>query len=193
VKRRDFALRTLPALTAFGLVACSQPSAEAAGNGNGGLTSKAVYDLAATGNGFTTGPVMAANTMYVFFDTTCPHCAQLWASAKPLQGKLKIVWMPVAYLRPQSLTQGAAILSAANPAAAMEENETLLLARKGGISVSGDLPEAALAKVKANTEILRKLQAESVPLIVFRNGKSGVFGKTEGALETGQLAEMTGV
>ena len=90
------------------------------------------YAIAGKGSGFTMGPVMAANTVYVFFDTTCPHCAELWNASQPLLGKLKMVWMPIGLLRPSSLPQGATILSAADPAKAMTENETSVLARGGG-------------------------------------------------------------
>lgn len=194
MKRRDFALRTLPAIAAFGLVACGQEAAQAA---PAGPTPTAVaqdaYQLAAGGHGFTTGPVMAANTVYVFFDTTCPHCAHLWQAAKPLVGKLKIVWMPVGYLRPQSTTQGATILSAANPSDKMEENEKSVLARGPGLTPSATLSPEVLAQIKANTDILTKLNSEAVPVIVFRNAKTGAFGKVEGALETEQLSSMVGL
>ena len=190
MNRRQFSLAPAAALAAFAFTACTERSAQAA---PAKLPGKQAYELAATGNGFTIGPVMAANTVYVFFDTTCPHCAHLWESARPLLGKLKMVWMPVGYLRPQSTTQGATILSAADPVAAMTENETRLMARQGGISVPANLSEAALAKVKANTEIFGKLGSDSVPLIVFRNARTGEFGTETGAASTDQLAAMVGL
>jgi thiol:disulfide interchange protein DsbG len=194
VKRRDFALRTLPALTAFGLVACGQQAAEAAPGGpTPSPVAKEAYELAASGHGFTTGPVMAANTVYVFFDTTCPHCAHLWQAAKPLVGKLKIVWMPVGYLRPQSTTQGATILSAASPADKMEENEKSVLARLAGITPSATLSPEVLAQIKTNTKILSDLKSEAVPVIVYRNAKTGQYGKVEGALDTEQLSSLVGL
>mgnify|MGYP002361561983 CR=1 FL=1 len=139
------------------------------------------------------GPVMAANTVYVFFDTTCPHCAELWNASQPLLGKLKMVWMPLGLLRPQSLPQGATILGAANPVAAMNENETSVLNRGGGITASTSLSDEVLAKVKANTAIFSKLGADSVPLVVFRNAKSGEYGQFSGAMETAQLAATIGL
>src|SRR5687768_7910363 len=102
-----------------------------------------VYELSAGGHGFAIGPVMAANTVYVFFDTQCPHCAQLWGNAKPLLGKLKMVWMPVSLLGQASSAQGATILSAGTPVEAMEQNEALVLERKGGITANASLPPEA--------------------------------------------------
>jgi thiol:disulfide interchange protein DsbG len=151
------------------------------------------YEAASKGTGFTTGPVMAANTVYVFFDPTCPHCAQLWTNAKALSTKLKIVWMPIGLLRSSSAPQGATILAAPDPATAMNENETSVLAHGGGITANQSLGDDVMKKVQANTDIFKKLGAESVPLIVYRNGKNGQFGTHDGAVSAEQLAQMVGL
>jgi thiol:disulfide interchange protein DsbG len=137
--------------------------------------------------------MMAANTVYVFFDPTCPHCAALWTSAKPLAARLKVVWIPIGYLQRSSAPQGATILAAPDPAAAMSENEASVLERKGGIAVSSALPDAVLDKVKTNTELFRKFGEDSVPLIVFKNGRTGEFGTHAGAVSTDELAAMAGL
>lgn len=157
------------------------------------LSALEAYALAAKGSGFTIGAVMAANTVYVFFDTACPHCAELWNASQPLLNKLKMVWMPIGLLRPSSGPQGATILSAADPAKAMSENEASVLQRGGGISVPSSLPDEVVAKVKANTELFRQLDAESVPLIVYRNAQTGQHGMHAGALDTASLAALAGV
>jgi thiol:disulfide interchange protein DsbG len=179
---------TAPASAAVAAASAVEPTAA-----TGQQTPRQAYEAAAKGSGFTTGPVMAANTVYVFFDPTCPHCAALWNAAQPLQNRLKIVWMPIGLLRSSSGPQGATILSAKDPIAAMTENETSVLAHGGGITVSQSLSDDIVAKVKANTDIFKSLGAESVPLIVYRNGKNGQFGKHDGAVSTEQLAEMAGL
>ena len=151
------------------------------------------YAIAQRGTGFTVGALMAANTVYVFFDSTCPHCAELWQASQPLLGKLKMVWMPIGLLRPQSGPQGAAILSAPDPVKAMNEHEASVLQRGGGISMPSSLPDDVLRKVKDNTELFRQLQAESVPLIVYRNAQSGQHGVHAGAVDTATLASLAGV
>jgi thiol:disulfide interchange protein DsbG len=156
-------------------------------------TQRDAYEAASKGTGFTTGPVMAANTVYVFFDPTCPHCAALWNNARELQTKLKIVWMPIGLLRSSSGPQGAAILSSKDPVAAMTENETSVLAHGGGITVPQNLSDDVLNKVKANTDIFKSLNAESVPLIVYRNSKNGQFGKHDGAVSAADLSDMVGL
>ncbi len=192
MNRRLFTFSSLAIAAAFALGACSEKEAVAA-TPTSTLTPQQIYELAAKGNGFTVGVPMAANTVYVFFDTTCPHCAQLWSSSKPLLGKLKIVWMPIGLLRQTSGPQGATILAAADPAAAMALNEAAVLDRKGGIPVDGNLSDAVLAKVKANTDMFMKMGAESVPLIVFRNSKSGQYGQHAGAVDAATLAALVGL
>jgi thiol:disulfide interchange protein DsbG len=151
------------------------------------------YTLAAGGHGFSTGPMMSPHTVYVFFDTTCPHCAHLWQAAKDAGPQLKVVWMPIGLLRPQSGPQGATILAAADPSAAMAANEASVLANGKGIQVPGTLDDAVLDKVKANTELFRKFNADSVPLIVFRNAKTGQVGQHAGAVDAARLRELAGL
>lgn len=151
------------------------------------------YTLAAQGHGFAVGPMMAANTVYVFFDPACPHCAHLWEQAQPLHSRLKLVWLPVGLLRKASVPQGAAIIAAADPAAAMAANEASVSARGPGIEVPKDLPAERLSQVEANTALFNRLGAESVPFIVYKNARDGKFGTHAGAVETGELAAMAGL
>ena len=195
MNRRRFVLTTAgAALAALGLCACGDKAGMATADApTAKPTAQQAYGLAAGGTGFTVGPVMAANTVYVFFDPTCPHCAVLWDNAKPLASRLKIVWIPIGWLQRSSEPQAATILSAPDPVAAMTENESSVRQRGGGITVSRSLSDDTVAKVKANTDLFKKLGEESVPLIVFRNGKTGQYGTVAGAVPTEQLAAMAGV
>ena len=196
MNRRRFVLRaSAAALAAFTLAACGDKgAAPAAATATGPKASaREAYEIASRGNGFTVGPLMAANTVYVFFDPTCPHCATLWDNARPLAGKLRVVWIPIGWLQRSSEPQAATILSAPDPAAAMAENEASVLNRQGGITVSPSLSDEAVAKVKANTELFKQIGEESVPLIVFKNGKTGEYGSVAGAVPAEQLAAMAGV
>lgn len=209
MQRRLFALTALASL--IGLSACQKPAgttasptssnasaatpAAAASAGDDAAISAAqdAYVLAATGNGFSTGPIMSSHTAYVFFDTTCPHCAHLWQNAQAVSGQLKIVWIPVAFLRPQSLSQGATILSAADPIAAMNENEASVANHGNGITASASLDDEVVAKVKANTSMFKQLNSDSVPLIVYRNGKTGEVGQHAGAVTSPELLALVGL
>ena len=191
MNRRQFGQSTGAALLTLALAACGKevptaPPADAA------LSAAQMYDIAATANGFAVGPMMAANTAYIFFDTACPHCAVVWNSAKPLAGKLRIVWIPVGFLSEASALRGAAILAAADPAKAMDQNEsTMLSGHQSGEPASVD-PDAA-AKVAENTDTMRKFSADGIPLILYKNAKTGEFGAWAGQLHTAQLAVLLGV
>ncbi|MEW6707780.1 MAG: thioredoxin fold domain-containing protein [Pseudomonadota bacterium] len=197
MNRRRFALRIATVAAALAAIttlpACQDKPADSTAAPAAKPSAQEIYALAAKGSGFTVGPMMAANTVYVFFDPACPHCAHLWNAAKPLAGRMKVVWMPISLLRSASGPQGAAILAAADPAAAMAQNEASVLARGDGIAVPDGLPDEALNKVKANTELFRQAGAESVPFIVYRNAKTGQYGAQAGAVGTEELAAMVGV
>lgn len=152
-----------------------------------------LYTLAASGSGFSIGPMMSSHTVYVFFDPTCPHCAHLWANAQPVAKQLKIVWLPIGFLRPQSLPMATTILSAKDPVAAMSENETSVATGGRGITPASTLDAAAEAKVKANTELFKKFNADSVPLIIYRNAKTGEVGQHSGAVEGAELLAFAGL
>ena len=157
------------------------------------LSAAQQLELAATGSGFTIGPVMAANTVYVFFDSQCPHCAQLWQASSEVGSRFRMQWMPVAFMAKISQPQGAAIISAKDPSALMSQNEALVLARKGGLDITTLTPPAdALAKVMANTELLNKLGADSVPMIYFKNQRTGEAGSHSGTLLIQQMLEIVG-
>lgn len=195
MNRRTFTL-TAVAFATLGLAACDDKPQASSAPGTPAAVKKSpqeAYELAQKATGFSVGPVMAANTVYVFFDPACPHCAQLWANAKPLQTQLKMVWIPLGWLRPSSGPQSATILSASDPAAAMEENEKLVLERKGGITASQNLSDEVKDKIKANTDLFNSLGAESVPLIVFKNAQSGQYGMHPGAVDAATLSAMVGI
>ncbi|WP_140627826.1 thioredoxin fold domain-containing protein [Methylibium rhizosphaerae] len=194
MNRRLFTLATSASVALLALSACKDKPAEspAAATAQPAAAPQPPYEAAAKGHGFTIGQMMAANAVYVFFDPTCPHCAQLWMNSKPLLGKLRMVWIPIS-LRPSTAAQGATILSASDPMAAMEENEASVLQNKGGITASQSLSDEVKAKVKANTELWASLGADSVPYIVFKNARSGQQGTHAGAVDAARLSEMVGL
>lgn len=154
---------------------------------------QAYTTVAAEGTGFTVGALMAANTVYVLFDPQCPHCGHLWNASLPLQSKVKFVWLPVSLMGSKSLPQGAALLQASAPGEAMTAHEQSLLAGQGGMSASASVPEAVAASIRANTTLLERLGADSVPYIVARHAQSGQTVTHAGALGTPELARLIGL
>lgn len=190
LQRRHLTLGLLAASAALALTACGQ----AADNANKDPISsdQALATVAAEGKGFTVGASMAARTVYVLFDPQCPHCGHLWQAAEPLLGKARFVWMPVAFISPKSLPQGAALLQASQPGETMSAHERSLLAGQGGISASSSIPADIEAAIKTNTALLNRLGAESVPFIVAKSA-SGQPVLQAGSMETAALAALLGL
>lgn len=151
-----------------------------------------IEEIQAQTKGFTAGQAMSARTVYVFFDAQCPHCGALWYAAKPLKAQAKFVWIPVRLLKDDSEVQGAAILAAKDPAAAMDDHEASMMDRKGGIKAEGDVA-AQRAAIKKNTELFNKYAFAAVPTLVTKNAQSGAVVTHEGALQTADLAAFLGV
>jgi thiol:disulfide interchange protein DsbG len=182
-------------LVALALAACSKeeaaPSAAGAPAAAAATQAISLEAIQAGAQGFTVGSPMSARTVYVFFDAQCPHCSALWYAAKPLKSQARFVWIPVRMLNDSSESQGATILAAKDPVAAMDEHEASMMDRKGGISASGDIA-AQRAAVKKNTELFNKFNFASVPSLVAKNAQTGAVVTHEGALPTPELAAFIG-
>lgn len=152
------------------------------------------YDaVAAEGKGFSVGPITAARTVYVLFDPQCGHCGHLWLAAKPLLDRARFVWMPVAFISPKSLPQGAVLLQATQPVDAMDAHEQSLLAGQGGTSASASVPDEWRQAIENNTQLLGRLGGESVPFIVARPAAGGPPVTHAGAMDTAALAQLIGL
>lgn len=185
----------LLATSALGLMACSKEDAASGQPAAAALIDPAqAYDtVSREAKGFTAGAMMSAHTVYVLFDPQCPHCSHLWESSLPLQTKVKFVWAPVAIIGPKSLPQGAALMQAANPVETMTAHEKSLLAGQGGMSASASIPAEVEATIKANTALLDRLGADSVPFIVARHAGSGQVITRAGSMDTAGLSSWLGM
>jgi len=177
------------AAAAMAVAACSKQGEPAAASAPPAITVEAIESRA---KGFVVGQAMLAHVIYVFFDPQCPHCAALWSEVKPLVAKVRFVWIPVRLLGDKSLTQGAAILGAPDPLAAMEQNETSVRANQGGISAT-DAPQASKDAVTKNTELFTQFAFSGVPTLVGKNARTGEVVVVDGALPAAQVAERFGL
>ncbi len=191
LKRTPLALFFIAALV-LGLSACS-PQDSADDKTPMAKPALPYEAVAAQGTGFTVGAMMSAHAVYVLFDPQCPHCGHLWEASVPLHSKVKWVWMPVAFINAKSGPQGAALLSAGNPAVLMVEHEKSILAGGGGVSAIAAAPMEINKAIKKNTQLFNSLGVESVPYIVAKNLRTGQVVTHTGALSTAALAEFLGV
>ena len=188
MKRR---LLITAALAGAALAACKE-GPPAAADSKAAAAPVSVAAIEAEAKGFTVGSPMITRTVYVFFDAQCPHCGVLWESAKPLKPQAKFIWIPVGLLNKASTSQGAALLAAKDPAAAMDEHEASMTARTGGITAVGDL-DAQKAAVDKNTALMNRFGFASIPSIVAVNAGNGAVVTHEGALATPELAAFLGL
>jgi thiol:disulfide interchange protein DsbG len=194
LKRRSLFFSSL-LLLSVAISGCSPQESSKAGAASPSPAKRevSVEATASQAKGFAVGALMSANTVYVFFDPQCPHCGHLWESAKPLQRKVKFVWIPVGWINATSTAQAAALMTATDPAALMSEHEASLLAGKGGISASSSIAPEIEQAIKGNTQLLGSFGAEAVPFIVAKNLKTGQTVSRDGAMPTAALAEFLGL
>jgi len=187
-------MKRRPILTALaaGLFLSACKDAPEAPKGKAAATPVSIEAIQAEAKGFVLGSPMSVRTVYVFFDAQCPHCSVLWRSARPLKSQAKFVWIPVALLNKSSEAQGAALLAAKDPAAAMDEHEASMAAQKGGIAAMGDL-DAQRAVVKKNTELMNRFGFGSIPSIVAKHAQTGALVTREGSMSTADLAALLGL
>jgi thiol:disulfide interchange protein DsbG len=191
MNRLKFAIALAAGLALSACKDSTAPPAAAAAAPAPATTAVSIPAIEAEAHGITVGSLMSARTVFVFFDPQCPHCAALWQAAKPLKSQAKFVWLPVRLLGDASQTQGAAILAAKDPAAAMDEHENAVLAnQKGEVAGGGDAQKDIVTK---NTALFNRFGFQSVPTIVAQNAQSGAAISHEGALPTADLAALLGL
>lgn len=163
--------------------------------------------FARNGKGIETAPASAGRlTVYVAFDPQCPDCIAFWKQARPLFDKVRFVWLPIAVLNPFSEPQGAALLSAPSPVAAMDQHAerfgtTPRAADHSGLARSSEQappgksatpPLAAREDVWTNSRIFRRTGGRSVPYSVFVDAK-GAVNVIPDTLTTAELRKALGV
>ncbi|MBE7368716.1 thioredoxin fold domain-containing protein [Ramlibacter pallidus] len=177
---------------AFVLAACGREGSREAGKPAAAAAPVSLDVVAAEARGFNVGSTMSTRVAYVFFDPQCPHCAALWEAARPLRSQARFVWIPVSLLNDKSAPQGAAILGAPDPVAAMDEHEKSLRGQQGGIAAMG-APDAQKEAVRKNTELFNRFGFASVPTVVAKHAQSGDLVTIEGSVATGVLASRLGL
>ncbi|PKY09636.1 hypothetical protein B1757_13610 [Acidithiobacillus marinus] len=108
-----------------------------------------------------------------FFRPELHLLSAFWQVADPVQKALHldIRWVPVAFLKANSMAKDAAILMAPNSAQAFEYNETHFhqSAEEGGIQGEATAPTGLIHAVLANNEMMETvLKNRGTPTIVYK-------------------------
>ncbi|MGD8575320.1 MAG: thiol:disulfide interchange protein DsbG [Gammaproteobacteria bacterium] len=114
--------------------------------------------------------------VYSFTDANCPYCHAFWLAAKYYaKAGLQVRHLMVAVVAPSSTGKAAAILQAADPAAALERHERRFAS--GGLEPVK--PDAnTLSVLRENRELMRKLGLRGTPGLVFRAADGSLRGKS---------------
>ena len=182
------ALALLAVAAAASLSACKDASTP----GQQPAAAVSIEAIAAQAKGFTVGQAMSSRVVYVFFDPQCPHCAALWAAAKPLKSQARFVWIPVGLLNDKSGAQGALLLAAKDPEATMDAHEASLNGGTGGLPVT-TVADDMKAAVAANTKLFNSFGFQGVPAVVAKHAQNGQLVTKEGSMPTGALAALVGL
>ena len=179
------------ALLGASLIACKDSPAPAASSAPA-AQAVSVEAIASQAQGFSVGSEMSVRRVFVFFDPQCPHCAALWQAAKPLKSQARFIWIPVGLINANSVAQGATILAAADPVAAMDQHEASVMAKQGGITAQGNIDEQK-GWVNANTGLMNAYRFNGVPVVVAKHAVTGELVVREGSMPTATLATILGL
>lgn len=186
--------RTLVAASALLTLTVAGCGRESSGEGGGKAAAVpvSIEAIEQQAKGFSLGSTMAARVIYVFFDPQCPHCAALWEAVRPIRNRARFVWIPVALLNDKSAPQGATILNAADPVAAMDRHEASLRSQQGGIAAMGVTDEQK-AVIQRNTKLMDSFGFGSVPTAVGKHGVTGELVTLEGSAPTEAVVQRFGL
>lgn len=130
------------------------------------------------------------NPVFIFLDPNCVFCNYVYRAAEPyIKAGADIRWVPVAFLRPDSAGKLAAIMNAADPAAALAHHEQTY--KSGGIKPVEPKPDQRAA-YDANNALMSEIGASGTPAIVYKTAK-GEVQFIGGMPKLGQLPGIFGL
>lgn len=132
----------------------------------------------------------AKSYIYVFEDANCGYCNLAAKALKPyIQAGLQVRWVPVAFLAPDSLTKAAALLTATNPAIAIEEMHANFGKK---IANPPAVAPAIKAKIENNAKLMRQYGFSGTPAIFYKD-KTGKVSAVNGMPSLSELPAITGL
>lgn len=143
------------------------------------------------GQGFMAGK--SGPVMTVFFEPYCGYCNKLFGDLKPRieKGKLRVRFIMVGFLRPDSLARAAEIQNAKNPYEALKKWEEL--ADKASAK-EAQASESDKAKIKTWNDLMGSGGQTGTPAILYCNDVTGKVEMSKGMPSTGMepLIETVG-
>jgi len=137
------------------------------------------------------GKADAPRIIYMFSDPNCPYCNMFWKQARPWveSGKVQLRHIMVGMLRADSAGKSAALLSAKDPQAALNEHETAGKASK--LKALEKIPAALEKQLTDNLMLMSELGAQATPAIFYLDD-NGRLQQHQGAPQPDALADIMG-
>ena len=124
------------------------------------------------------GPVLTA-----FIDPNCIFCHLLYQQIEPLvaKGALRVRYVLVAVVKRSSFEKAAAILSAKDAAAALQQDQVAFdpKTEEGGIKPDATPSKAIMERINANNALMSKAGGSGTPMLLFCS-KDGSVQQLEG-------------
>jgi len=120
----------------------------------------------------TVGTSSGASTrsVWIVFDPNCPYCSLTYRTLKQYaNGQIQFKWVPVAYLRPDSAGRAEAILASADPAKALDQNETGFDAatHQGGVTPAATVSQTVKSDLSRADASMHLMGLDQVPAILW--------------------------
>ena len=130
----------------------------------------------------------AERIVYVFSDPNCPYCTQFWEQARPWveSGKVQVRHIMVGMLRPDSAGKAAAMLTAADPSAALTSHEQ----GKRNTQALKQIPGEVRKQLAENLDLMNELGSSATPSIFYK--ENGRLENQQGAPQPEALERIMG-
>lgn len=134
-------------------------------------------------------------TIYAFMDPNCIFCHLAWKAFQPYEkAGLQVRWIPVGFLKQDSLGKAAALLESADPGAALAKHEVEFepQTETGGITPVEHVSDATAKKIADNAALMAAFGLSGTPGIIYKD-KAGKVTVLPGMPRLSQLPDMTGI
>jgi thiol:disulfide interchange protein DsbG len=137
------------------------------------------------------GSKSAPRIIYTFTDPNCPYCNKFWNEAQPWvkAGKVQVRHVLVGILMDSSAGKAAALLSAADPQAALVLHEQQHAS--GGVKPLPEITAKVRAQLDANEALMQQLGSSATPTTFYKDA-SGNLQRVQGAPSAEMLIKVLG-
>lgn len=133
----------------------------------------------------------AKRVVYTFTDPNCPYCNKFWNDARPWikTGKVQIRHIMVGIINDTSAGKAAALLSAKDPQAALNQHEQQHAS--GGIKPLRQIPPNMRTQLDSNQKLMQQLGFFATPTVFFKDD-GGILQTAQGAPGAQMLGTILG-